>query len=509
MVIFIKNPPRSQPSGFVFNSKSPLAALKKLFQQTAIYGLATVLPRMLSFILVPLYTGVLETAGYGEVSIIFAWFAIFNVILAYGMETAFFRFYNGEDDKNAVVATSLWSILGSTIIFALLGLSFLNLISQAVAIEARYIRYALFILMLDALVIIPFAWLRANEKPMRYAVIKILNVAINLGLNIFFLLMLPKVAEEDPSGYLAKLYLPNHEIAYIFIAMLVASGITFLLMLGLYFRSKLVFDKALWQRMMRYALPVLIAGIAYTINEVANRILLDGLLPEESARSEVGKYAACLKLALFMTLFATAFRMGIEPFFFSHARNENPQKAYAQITNYFVIFGSVILLTVVVFADLLKVLIVRDEAYWDAMDIVPIVILASFCLGVYHNLSVWYKITDRTKFGAYISCVGAVLTLIINLALISKIGYMASAIATLAAYGTMMLLSYYLGKRYYPIPYNLRKMVFYSGISIAFSALSFYVFERNILIGVALLSLFLVLLYKLEGDRIKTLFFSK
>lgn len=474
-----------------------------------IYGLATVLPRMLSFLLLPLYTGVLETAGYGEVSVIFAWFAIFNVLLAYGMETAFFRFYNGNDNKDIVVSTSLWSILVSTVVFVLLGLLSLQFISSTLEIDARYIRFAIFILALDALVIIPFAWLRANEKPTRYALIKILNVAINLGLNIFFLLALPVFAEKNPDGFFSTLYVAHYEIAYIFIAMLVASGITFVLMLHLYFKSNYTFDRELWGRMMKYAAPVLVAGIAFTINEVANRILLDELLPEEIARSEVGKYAACLKLALFMTLFATAFRMGIEPFFFSHSKSENPQKAYAQITNYFVILGSIILLTVVVFADVLKVVFVRDEAYWEAMDIVPIVVLASFCLGIYHNLSVWYKITDRTRFGAYISSIGAILTLIINLALIPSIGYMASALATLTAYGSMMCLSYYFGRKYYPIPYNMRKVIFYGGLSIIFSAMSFYVFNRNLIAGSLFLFLFLGLIYKLEGDKLKTIFLKR
>ena len=464
---------------------------------------------MLSFLLLPLYTGILATAGYGEVSIIFAWFAIFNVLLAYGMETAFFRFYNGGDEKETVVSTSLWSIGATTLLFFILGMFSLNFISEATGIESRYIRFALFILVLDALVIIPFAWLRANEKPMRYAIIKILNVAINFGLNLFFLLALPTIYSKNPEGFLAKLFMPDSEITYIFIAMVVASGITFLLMLGLYVKSRLVFDFGLWQRMLAYAAPVLVAGLAFTINEVFDRILLEHLLPENVAKSEVGKYSACYRLALFMTLFGTAFRLGIEPFFFSHSKSENPQKAYAQITNYFVILGSIILLSVVVFADVLKILFVHNELYWDAMSIVPIIVLASFCLGIYHNLSVWYKITDQTKFGAYISSIGALLTLVINLALIPKLGYMASALATLVAYSSMMAMSYYFGKKYYPIPYNMRKMVFYGGISILFSALSFYVFNRNLIAGSLLLLLFLGLIYKLEGDKLRTIFLRR
>lgn len=480
--------------------------LKKLFQQTAIYGLATVLPRMLSFILVPLYTSVMATGLYGEVNIIFAWFAIFNVFLAYGMETAFFRFFNKAENKNVVITTSLISILGTTAAFAALALLFQHSLADLLGMEAKYIWYVVVILSLDALVIIPFAWLRATEKPMRYAVIKISNVALNLILNVFFLLLLPKIAKENPEGFFGWMYRPDFEISYILISNLIASGITLLLMLPLYLKGKYVFDGDLWKRMMHYAWPVLIAGIAFTINEVFDRIMLENLLPDDIAESEIGKYSACYKLGLFMTLFATAFRMGIEPFFFSHAGTENPQKTYAQITNYFVVLGSIILLAVVVYADVLKVIIVRDKAYWEAMDIVPPIVLASFFLGIYHNLSVWYKVTDKTRYGAFISIVGAIITIGINFVFIPKYGYMASATATLLAYGTMMVLSYYFGRSRYPIPYNFRKILFYLGTSILFSALSFYVFDRNLYIGSVLLLLFLGLVYKLENDILKNVF---
>jgi O-antigen/teichoic acid export membrane protein len=464
---------------------------------------------MLSFLLLPLYTGVLATAGYGEISIIFAWFAIFNVLLAYGMETAFFRFYNGNFDKEKVVSTSLMSLLLTTTLFMIIALTAKNSIAELSDIPMRYIRYAIYILALDALVIVPFAWLRANEKPMRYAVIKIMNMVVNLGLNLFFLLYLPKVMEANPDSGFGWMYQPDHEISYIFISNLFASGFTLLLMLPLYLRNSYTFDVTLWKRMMRYAWPVLVAGIAFTINEVFDRIMLENLLPEAIAKSEVGKYSACYKLALFMTLFATAFRMGIEPFFFSHAGSENPQKAYAQITNYFVVLGSVILLAVVVFADFLKVLFIKNPDYWEAMTVVPLIILASFFLGIYHNLSVWYKVTDKTRYGAFISLVGAIITIGINYMFIPLIGYMASAIATLMAYGMMMVLSYYFGKTHYPIPYNFRKIIFYLSVSILFSALSFYVFDRNLLIGIFLLLLFLVLVYRLENEKLKQIFLRK
>lgn len=446
---------------------------------------------------------------YGEVQLIFMWFAIFNVFLAYGMETAFFRFYKESHQRERVVSTSLISLLLSSALFLLLGLLLQQYLGDVLNIDASYVKYVLLILFLDALVIIPFAWLRANERPMRYALIKILNVSVNLGLNIFFILLLPQIFKEQPESFLGRMYKPDFEISYILISNVAASALTLLLMARTYLRKSYAFDIALWKKMMVYALPVMIAGFAFTVNEVFNRYLLTELLPEEIAKSEMGKYAACIKLALFMTLFATAFRLGIEPFFFSHSNSKNPQKAYAQITNYFVILGSVILLFVVVYADILKVLMVRDEAYWDAMTAVPIILLASFCLGIYHNLSVWYKITDRTKYGAYISSIGAVLTLLINFALIPKIGYMASAWATLAAYGSMMCLSYYFGKKHYPIPYNLRKIAFYGGLSVLFSALSFYVFNRNLIVGTLLLLVFLGVLFKMEGAQLKRILLQR
>ncbi len=483
--------------------------LKKLFKQTFVYGLATVLPRMLSFILVPIYTEVMETELYGEVSVIFAWFAIFNVILAYGMETAFFRFYHKSDHKNKVVSTSLISILVSTLVFLILGLMLQNQLATFTAIDPKYISYAIYILVLDALVIIPFAWLRANEKPMHYALVKITNVALYLGLNIFFLIYLPQIVNINPESVFQGFYRTDFQISYIFISNLIASGVTLLMMLRLYLKSTYEFDKALWGQMMKYAMPVLIAGIAFTINEVFDKILLERLLPADIAESEVGKYAACYKLALFMTLFATAFRMGIEPFFFSHSDSKNPQKAYAQITNYFVILGSVILLAVVVFADVLKLIFIQDESYWDAMEVVPLIILANFFLGIYHNLSVWYKVTDKTRYGALISVVGAVITIFVNILCIPYFSYMASAVATLLAYGTMMFLSYYIGKKKYPVPYNLRKIGFYLSVSILFSILSFYVFERNLITGSILLAIFMVVLYKLENEKLRQLFIKK
>jgi O-antigen/teichoic acid export membrane protein len=493
-------------SSFLFNTfkdykKILQIVLQKLFKQTFIYGLATVLPRMLSFLLVPIYTDVLPKEEYGEISVIFAYFVLFNVILAYGMETSFFRFYHKEKKPQEVTSTSTISLLISSLLFFGIGFLTKDYISAITQIPLRYIKLVIWILLFDALAIIPFAWLRAIEKPMRYAAIKIFNVAIGLGLNVFFLIYLESLAEEN--SFFQQLYIPDFEIAYVFIANLIASLLTLLLVTPFYFKIKFNFNTTLWKRMMNYGLPVLIAGIAFSINEVFDRIMLDYLLPQDIAKGEIGAYSACYKLALFMTLFATAFRLGIEPFFFSHSENKNAKHTYAQITDYFVVFGSIILLVVMVFIDPLKLLIIQNKEYWEAMEIVPIILLANLFLGIYHNLSVWYKITDRTKMGGYISIAGAIATIILNIVLIPIIGYKGSAIATLVAYGIMMVLSYSIGRKYYPIPYKLKKIGLYLGTSIVFGVLSFYVFNRNILVGSLLLFLFLIIVYIKEKNNFK------
>lgn len=483
-----------------------MSLYKNLFKQTAIYGIATVVPRMFSFILTPLYTdaSVMNIAEYSKVQVIFSWLVLFNVILAYGMETAFFRFFH-SDNKKAVVSTSTISLFWSSLLFlsaALLGRNYLEKVS---GIDVEYITYTIWILVLDALVIIPFSRLRAEGRPMFYALIKIGNVAINLGLNLFFLISLPKLAAQHPGSFLSSIYVHDFEVGYIFVANLISSFATFLVLLPHYLKLSWHFNKGLWKRMMVYALPVMVAGVAFAINETFDKILLDYLLPAAKAEKDVGAYGACYKLALFMTLFATAFRLGIEPFFFSHAKNENAPQTYALITKYFVIFGSAILLCVVVFADVLKILFIRSEEYWEAMSVVPLIILANFFLGIYHNLSVWYKLSDKTKMGAYISIIGAAVTLVLNFVLIQYISYVGSAIATICAYGTMMLISYRLGNKYYPIPYDMKRIGLYLGLSIVLSGLSFYVtiFRETFIFGVLSIIAFMVILYKGEKETLQ------
>lgn len=427
-----------------------------------------------------------------------------NVLLSYGMETAFFRFINKDTSKKEIVqSTALTSLTVSTLVFVSILLLIREPLSSFMGFKVDYILYAIFILALDALAVLPFVWLRANERPLRYAIIKIFNVSVNLGFNLFFFLILPKLALNDNSSFWASIYSEENKIGYVFISNLIASTVTLLIVIPLYFKIGFKFNSLIWKQMIKYSFPVLIAGIAFSINEAFDKILLNYLLPPDVASSKVGIYAACYKLGVFMTLFATAFRLGIEPFFFNHSKNAKAKETYATITKYFTIFGSLIMLFVIVYLDFFKRLLIKDSDYWAAVSIVPIILLANLCLGIYHNLSVWYKVTDRTKFGAYISIAGAMITLTLNFALIPSIGYVGSAIATLSAYGTMMILSYYYGRKYYAVPYDVKKIIGYLSVSIGFGTLSFYVFDRNLMIGTTLLLVFLLLIYFNEKEDIK------
>lgn len=480
-----------------------MAGYKNLFKQTFIYGVATVLPRALSIILVPLYVSNLQMSDYGVQASLFAFIIFGNVILSYGMETAFFRFLHRKDENpKKVESTALTSLAITSLLFLLLALPNVDSIARWLAFNPEYVRYTIWILALDALVVIPFSWFRAREKPMRYAVLRILNVLINLGLNLFFFLLLPKLASQSPGSFWDSLYDPTNLIAYVFLSNLVASALTLGFVLPLYSKIGFSLDRALWKRMLRYAMPILLAGIAFSINEALDKILLKYLLPPDIADAEVGVYAACYKLGVFMTLFSTAFRMGVEPFFFKQAEEKNAPIVYATITKYFTLLGSFIFLAVMVYVDIFKAILISNEDYWVAMDIVPLILLANLFLGMYHNLSVWYKITDKTRVGAYISITGALLTIVGNYLLIPYLSYYGSALATLIAYGSMMLLSYLFGQKYYPIPYPIKQISVYLVVSTAFSFLAFYIFGGSLLLGTLLLVLYAGILLFMEKDKI-------
>ena len=362
----------------------------------------------------------------------------------------------------------------------------------------------MWILVVDVLTVIPLAYLRLRQRAVKYSMIKIINICVYFFLNIFLLIFLKDLAANSP--IFKKIYIENYEVAYIFIANLFASIASFLLVIPFYFKIKYRANINLLKKMLVYAFPILVSGLAFTVNETFDKILLDFLLPESIAKTQIGMYSACYKLAIFMMLFSTAYKLAIEPFFFSEAEKKDPQKKYALVLETFVILGSSILVLIVVSLDLLKEMFIGDEEYWKAMYIVPIILIANFCLGIYQNLSVWYKVTDKTKFAAYISVFGAFLTLLINFLMIPRFGFFGSAIATLVAYFSMMTLSYFIGKRYYPIPYNMYKIIFYFIISVLISLVSFYGFRDNLQIGILCVLTMNLIIFILEKKRIYALF---
>jgi O-antigen/teichoic acid export membrane protein len=472
-----------------------LGVLQKFFKDTIIYGLAIVLPRLINFLLVRLHTDVLPNEGYSENTEFYVVAAFFNVILTYGMETAFFRFFSKNKEKNKVLSTALISIICSTLFFGLVLFLFRDSISQVLRINTDFYSILVAITLIDTLIVIPFAYLRVTGRPIKFASFKLINVFIIVILNILFLSKIYGLKS------LQNLFNVSNPVEYIFIANLIASAIVLVLVLPYFFKTKLQFDSKIFKQLINYSWPIMVAGLAFVINENLDK----WLLPEYEGEYVNGAYSACYKLAVFMTLFIQAFRMGAEPFFFNHSKEENAKETYAIILKYFTIVGAIGLLIVTIYIDWLRPIFIEKESYLIALDIVPIILLANLCLGIYHNLSIWYKLTDKTRYGMYISIFGAIITIGFNLVFIPKIGFMACAYATLLAYGIMMIISYILGRKHYPVPYQINRIGFYLVASAVLSFISYYFFERNIIIGTVFLLLFLTTIVFLEKNEIKKL----
>jgi len=476
-----------------------LSVLKRFVQDTAVYGLATVLPRVMSIILIGLHTDVLSNRSYADNTSFYVGAAFLNVLLSFGMETAFFRFFSKSENKQRVYTTVLIAItLVSIVAFAVLWL-LKTPITNALLLPPQYYNYLLGTTILDALVVAPFAYLRAQGKALRFAGIKIVNLVVYVALNFFFLWAIPTYNMEF------SWFDPEDLVQYIFIANLAASAVTLLIIIPDFLRTKLIFDTKIFNELWRYGWPVLVAGLAFVVNENLDKLLLGDLLNKDI----MGAYAGCYKLAVFMTIFIQAFRLGAEPFFFNHASAKNATETYATILKYFVVVGATGLLIIIGFIDLFKVLLIRDDSYYIAIGIVPIVLLANLFLGIYHNLSIWYKLTDKTRYGMYFSIVGAGLTVVINLIFIPIAGFMAAAYATLIAYGSMMIISYFIGQKHYKIPYNLTRIGGYLALAIAFSGLSFYVFRENYVVSLILLAVFGALVLKVENKELKRILIKK
>jgi O-antigen/teichoic acid export membrane protein len=440
-----------------------VSVLKKLVGQTAIYGLSSIVGRLLNFLLVPLYTSIFALSEYGVLSVLMTLVAFAMVVLTYGLETSFFHFANKESNAKNVFSTAFLSLLGTTLLFLCIVLPQINQISGFLHIvdKPELILYLVWVLAFDVLSTLPFAKLRLDNRAWRFASIRLINIVANIGLNLFFFLLCPYLIKHGYAGdFINSIYDPNAGIAYIFIAYLVSSFLTLVLLLPEIFSIRLSFDFTLWKRMISYSFPLLVGGLAYVTNEMVDRILLEYLLPKDIASAQIGIYSACYKIAIFMSLFIQAFRYAAEPFFFAQAKLEGAKEQYAHVMRYSVAFTGLIFLGVNVYIDILKGFI-RNEAFHEGLAIVPILLLANLFLGIYFNLSVWYKVSDNTRFGAYIALFGALVTITLNLLLIPTMSYMGSAWATLFCYGSMCIVSYALSRKYYPIPYDFKRIFSY------------------------------------------------
>ena len=479
---------------------------KKLAGQTAIYGIPTIVGRMLNYLLVPLFTYIFSTSEYGVVTEMYAYSSVFLIILTYGMETALFRFSQTEDDKDKVYSTACISIILSSVIFITLACIFAAPISNAINYpdNREYIIWFSLILGTDALCSIAFAKLREQNRAKKFAVIKSINIAVNILLNVFFIVICRRAYINTDSIFHAaaqKIYDPSVGVGYIFLSNLFASILTALLLLPEYLKIRFTFDSVLWKKMMYYALPLMLAGLAGIINETMDRILLKYLLPDKStAMAQLGIYGACYKVAILMTIFIQTFRFAAEPFFFSHSKEKNAQQTYADVMKYFVIACSFIFIATMMYIDFIQYFVGED--FRSGLKVVPILLLANLCLGVFFNLSIWYKLTGDTRYGAYLSAFGAAITLLLNFLWIPSLGYMASAWTTLICYFSMMIASYFIGQKNYPIKYDLKRILGYFGLSLILflisMLLSFNSLPVKLIVNTFLLLIFVLTIYFFE-----------
>jgi len=452
-----------------------LKALKKLAGQTAIYGLPSIIARLLNYALVPLHTDTFVPERFGVITEMYSYVAFLVVLLTYGMETAYFRFQNKEAEKERsrdVYSTTIISLLGTTTIFILLASIFSDELATYINYpdNAEYVVWFAFIVGLDAISSIALAKLRIENKSFRFALINILTILVFVGLNFFWLwYCLPRYDAGNSNWLIDTFYSPNIGIGYVFLANLFASGLKFILLSPSLLKMKLAVDWSLLKQMLLYGSPLLIGSLAIIINETADKIMLKWMLLEdlgaEGATEQVGIYGACYKLSIIISLFIQAFRYAAEPFFFSQEKEKNSKETYASILKYFVIVLSMIFLGVMLYLDIFKYFIPNEE-YWVGLKVVPILLFANIFLGIFYNLSVWYKLSDQTKFGAYIASTGAIITIILNIILIPRIGYLGSAWATLVCYASMVVISYYFGQKHYKINYPVFKVLFYLGFSL-------------------------------------------
>ncbi len=440
-----------------------MANLKSLAKDTAIYGMSSIIGRFLNYLLVPLYTAKLSAAsgGYGVITNMYAYTALLLVILTYGMETTFFRFSNKEgEDPQRVYSTILMSVGFTSTVFVLLVLGFLSPISSFMgyADHPSYVWVMAMTVAIDAFQCIPFAYLRYKKRPIKFAALKLLFIVLNIALNILFFLILPALYQSHPE-WVSGIYDPTIGAGYAFYINLACTGcITFCFWKELT-GFKYVFDSALMKRMFSYSWPILVLGIAGILNQTADKILFPYIYKGGDAHAQLGIYGAASKIAMIMAMITQAFRYAYEPFVFGKSKDKDNKDTYAKAMKYFVIFTLLAFLVVIGYMDILKHIIGRD--YWDGLRVVPIVMAAEIMMGVYFNLSFWYKLIDKTIWGAYFSGIGCAVLIAVNIIFVPRYGYMACAWAGFAGYGTAMLLSYFVGQKKYPINYPVGEMLAY------------------------------------------------
>lgn len=477
--------------------------LKKLAGETAIYGVSTILGRLLNWLLVPLYTNLFIPEDYGIVTKLMSYVAILLVILTYGVETGYFRFASKEKDNPNIFSTGFISLMVTSILFWIAVASFLNPLSIYFEIteNKEFIVFLALTLGLDAITALPFAKLRQENRAVRYAGLKLFNIGVNLGMNLFFLLLCPWIHTNFPEFPITKVWNPEFGIGYIFLAFCVSSFLNLVLLLPDIYKIKLRMDRKLLKRILVYSSPILVVSICGMLNINLDKMIMQDLIPEsQNPLYQTGIYGANYKLAVIMTLFIQAFRYAFEPFFFAQAKEKNSKQVYADVLKYFVILGLIIFLGVMFYLDIVKILI--NSRYHEGLGIVPYVLLANLFFGIFFSLSLWYKLTDKTRFGAYIAIIGSIITIVLNIILVPKFGYYGAAYAVLICFIVMTLISYIAGQKYYPVPYDLKRILFYIFLAILVFTASNFIYIENQWLKMAsktpLLLLFIVVVIQKE-----------
>ncbi len=496
-----------------------MAGIKALAKETAIYGLSSIVGRFLNWCLVPLYVYLFSPAEYGVVSYLYGFTAVALVILNYGMETGFFRFANNSDDPEKVYTTSLISVGFTSTLFIVL----LTILIHPVASGMLLPKHPEYIWMLgvtvgiDAFTNLPFAYLRYRKKALLFAGIKLLNVFLNIALNLFFLLACPRIEKTCP-GAIDWFYAPlggiSFGVGWIFVANIISTVVVMLTLLPQYTRRRWRFDGSLLKKMLKYSWPLLILGVAGILSQNMGQMIIPYLFKgnEAAARAMVGIYGANIKIAIVMVMFTQAFRYAYEPFIFAQAnkRGEDRSQAYCDAMKFFIIFGLLIFLGVMFFLPILKYFV--SPAYWAGLDVVPIMMLAELCFGVFFNLSLWYKLTDRTQWGMYFSLICFVVMLVLNIWWVKAIGipngYFGSAWAALAGYSLVMVLSYFVGRKYYPLDYDLKQIGLFTLLAAILYGLGILIEKVDMMwltytVRVILLILYVGAVYLLEIRRPK------